>query len=248
MNHLFPPFNDVRARRAVLMAMSQEDYMRAIVGDDDKLWRPLPGFFTPNRALYRRGRRHPQGAAQVRCGQEAARGNRLFRPAGHLPRRPGPADHQGAGRRHRRSPQAARHERRFRSDRLGHRRRPPRPEEPARPGRLGMFHTWHAGADPSIRRPITRSAATATRRGSAGPTCRMSRPRSMPGSTPRTSTTRRRRSAASTKPRSTTSSTRRPASSSLPGMAQERHRHREGAVAVLLGCRESVRRVAVRDP
>jgi peptide/nickel transport system substrate-binding protein len=52
MNHLYPPFNDVRARRAILMAMSQEDYMRAIVGDDDKLWRPLPGFFTPNTALY----------------------------------------------------------------------------------------------------------------------------------------------------------------------------------------------------
>ena len=47
MNHLYPPFNDVRARRAVLMAMSQEDYMRAIVGDDNNLWKPLPGFFTP---------------------------------------------------------------------------------------------------------------------------------------------------------------------------------------------------------
>ena len=32
MNHLHPPFNDVRARRAVLMAMSQEDYMRAEIG------------------------------------------------------------------------------------------------------------------------------------------------------------------------------------------------------------------------
>jgi peptide/nickel transport system substrate-binding protein len=52
MNHLYPPFNDVRARRAVLMAMSQEDYMRAIVGDDDKLWKPLPGFFTPGTSLY----------------------------------------------------------------------------------------------------------------------------------------------------------------------------------------------------
>ena len=52
MNHLYPPFNDVRARRAVLMAMSQEDYMRAIVGDDDNLWKPLPGFFTPGTALY----------------------------------------------------------------------------------------------------------------------------------------------------------------------------------------------------
>jgi peptide/nickel transport system substrate-binding protein len=52
MNHLHPPFNDVRARRAVLMAMSQEDYMRAIVGDDNDLWKPLPGFFTPGTPLY----------------------------------------------------------------------------------------------------------------------------------------------------------------------------------------------------
>jgi peptide/nickel transport system substrate-binding protein len=52
MNHLFPPFNDVRARRAVLMAMSQEDYMRALVGDDTALWKPLPGFFTPGTPLY----------------------------------------------------------------------------------------------------------------------------------------------------------------------------------------------------
>ena len=52
MNHLYPPFNNVRARRAVLMAMSQEDYMRALVGDDDALWKPLPGFFTPDTPLY----------------------------------------------------------------------------------------------------------------------------------------------------------------------------------------------------
>jgi peptide/nickel transport system substrate-binding protein len=52
MNHLYPPFNDVRARRAVLMAMSQEDYMRALVGDDPELWKPLPGFFTPGTPLY----------------------------------------------------------------------------------------------------------------------------------------------------------------------------------------------------
>jgi len=52
MNHLYPPFNDARARRAVLAAMSQEDYMRALVGDDDSLWKPLPGFFTPGTPLY----------------------------------------------------------------------------------------------------------------------------------------------------------------------------------------------------
>jgi peptide/nickel transport system substrate-binding protein len=52
MNHLFPPFNDVRARRAILMALSQEDYMRAIVGDDNRLWKPMPGYFPPGTPLY----------------------------------------------------------------------------------------------------------------------------------------------------------------------------------------------------
>src|SRR6202022_5060724 len=52
MNHLFPPFNDVKARRALLTALSQEDYMRALVGDDTALWKPLPGYFTPGTPLY----------------------------------------------------------------------------------------------------------------------------------------------------------------------------------------------------
>jgi len=51
-NHLYPPFNDVRARRAILMALSQEDYMHAIVGNDDSLWKPTRGFFTPGTPLY----------------------------------------------------------------------------------------------------------------------------------------------------------------------------------------------------
>jgi peptide/nickel transport system substrate-binding protein len=50
-NHLYPPFNDVRARRAILMAINQADYMRAYVGDD-KMWKPLPGFFTPGTPFY----------------------------------------------------------------------------------------------------------------------------------------------------------------------------------------------------
>jgi peptide/nickel transport system substrate-binding protein len=52
MNHLYPPFNDVRARRAMLMALSQADYMHVYVGDDDRLWKPLPGYFPPGTALY----------------------------------------------------------------------------------------------------------------------------------------------------------------------------------------------------
>ena len=52
MNHLWPPFNDVRARQAVLMALSQEDYMRAVVGDDETLWKQSASWFTPGTPLY----------------------------------------------------------------------------------------------------------------------------------------------------------------------------------------------------
>ncbi len=51
-NHLHPPFNDVRARRAVMLALSQEDFMRAVVGDDPALWRASPSFFTPGTPGY----------------------------------------------------------------------------------------------------------------------------------------------------------------------------------------------------
>ncbi len=52
MNHLWPPFNDVRARRAVMMALNQEDYMRSVVGDDETLWKNLPSYFTPGTPFY----------------------------------------------------------------------------------------------------------------------------------------------------------------------------------------------------
>ncbi len=40
-----------------MTALNQEDYMRAIVGDDDKLWKPMAGFFTPGTPALHRGRR-----------------------------------------------------------------------------------------------------------------------------------------------------------------------------------------------
>jgi peptide/nickel transport system substrate-binding protein len=52
VNHLFQPFNDVRARRALLMAMSQEEYMQAFVGNDAGLWKPLPGYLAHGSSLY----------------------------------------------------------------------------------------------------------------------------------------------------------------------------------------------------
>jgi peptide/nickel transport system substrate-binding protein len=39
LNCLQPPFNDVAIRRAVLLGVNQEDYMRATFGDDPSLWR-----------------------------------------------------------------------------------------------------------------------------------------------------------------------------------------------------------------
>jgi peptide/nickel transport system substrate-binding protein len=38
LNHLQPPFNDVKLRQAVRLAVVQEDYMRAAQGDDTSMW------------------------------------------------------------------------------------------------------------------------------------------------------------------------------------------------------------------
>ncbi len=47
LNHLQPPFNNPAIRRALLGAISQEDYMLAAAGDDTSLWRKNIGFFPP---------------------------------------------------------------------------------------------------------------------------------------------------------------------------------------------------------
>ncbi len=52
LNHLHPPFNDVRARRAIQMALSQADYMAAVVGNEENMWKPAPSFFTPGTPFY----------------------------------------------------------------------------------------------------------------------------------------------------------------------------------------------------
>ena len=44
MNHLHPPFDNVKIRRALLMAINQEDFMRAQVGDP-KLYKVCYSFF-----------------------------------------------------------------------------------------------------------------------------------------------------------------------------------------------------------
>lgn len=53
MNTLFPPFNDVRARRAVAMTVNQPDYLAAAFTADPTWWRPCYAYFgcgTPNES------------------------------------------------------------------------------------------------------------------------------------------------------------------------------------------------------
>ena len=101
MNHLQPPFNDVRVRRALLMGLSQQDYMQAVVGDNPDLWRPLPSFFTPGTPVYtEEGGDILKGPRNYRRGEEAAGRGRAARREGDAARRHRRADHQGGRRGH----------------------------------------------------------------------------------------------------------------------------------------------------
>jgi peptide/nickel transport system substrate-binding protein len=51
LNQLQPPFDDVAIRRAVLLGINQDDYMRATFGDDTSLWRTCYSEF-PCGTLY----------------------------------------------------------------------------------------------------------------------------------------------------------------------------------------------------
>ncbi len=78
INHLHPPFNDVRARRAVLMALNQEDYMRVILGNDDRMWKPMRGFITPGTPLY-----NEEGAEILKGPRDLDGARRLLAQSGY---------------------------------------------------------------------------------------------------------------------------------------------------------------------
>ena len=50
-NHLQPPFDNPAIRRAVLGAVRQRDYMTAVAGDDQALWKDGIGFFAPGGVM-----------------------------------------------------------------------------------------------------------------------------------------------------------------------------------------------------
>lgn len=50
-NHLHPPFDNPRLRRALFGAVNQAEYMIAVTGEDRTLWRENVGFFPPDTPL-----------------------------------------------------------------------------------------------------------------------------------------------------------------------------------------------------
>jgi peptide/nickel transport system substrate-binding protein len=78
VNHLHPPFNDPRARRALMMAADQADYMQAIVGTDTALWRTLAGYFTPNTPLS-----NEQGGEVLKGKRDYAAARKLLADSGY---------------------------------------------------------------------------------------------------------------------------------------------------------------------
>ena len=90
-----------------MMALSQEDYMRAVVGDDETLWKSLPSFFTPGTPVYTEA-----GGEILKGPRKYDEAKKLLAEAGYKGEHDRPAGrdrhrhHQGGGRRHRRPAQA----------------------------------------------------------------------------------------------------------------------------------------------
>lgn len=78
LNHLQPPFDNKLVRQALQYAMNQEDYMRALVGDDEALWKALPSFFTPGTPLYTEA-----GAERLKGPRQYDKAKELLKQAGY---------------------------------------------------------------------------------------------------------------------------------------------------------------------
>jgi peptide/nickel transport system substrate-binding protein len=75
-NHLHPPFNDVRARRALLYLMDQEDYLRAMFGEPES-WRICRAFFNCGTQFA------SDAGAEPTFGKDKARARALMAEAGY---------------------------------------------------------------------------------------------------------------------------------------------------------------------
>ncbi|MBR0666887.1 ABC transporter substrate-binding protein [Roseomonas hellenica] len=77
-NHLHPPFNDKKLRQALLPAISQADFMSAVVGPDPSVYGVDVGLFTPGTPLA-----NDAGLAPLRGPRSLDRAKALMREAGY---------------------------------------------------------------------------------------------------------------------------------------------------------------------
>jgi peptide/nickel transport system substrate-binding protein len=77
-NHLHPPFNDKKVRQALLPAISQADFMSAVVGPDPSVYVVDVGLFTPGTPLA-----NDAGLAPLRGPRSLDRAKALLREAGY---------------------------------------------------------------------------------------------------------------------------------------------------------------------
>ena len=76
LNHLHPPFNDIKVRQAVRMAVMQEDYMRASQGEDQKGWQLC-------RNLWPKGTPYYDGEKADLMPQSLAKASEALKAAGY---------------------------------------------------------------------------------------------------------------------------------------------------------------------
>lgn len=77
-NCLYPPFDKPAVRRAILRAMSQEDFMTAAAGADPSLWNAKAGVFTPGSPLA-----NDAGMEAITGPRDIERSKRELRDAGY---------------------------------------------------------------------------------------------------------------------------------------------------------------------
>jgi peptide/nickel transport system substrate-binding protein len=77
-NHLHAPFNDKKLRQAMLPAISQADFMQAIVGTEPENYDAQTGFFTPGTPLA-----NDAGMAPLTGARSIDRARALMREAGY---------------------------------------------------------------------------------------------------------------------------------------------------------------------
>jgi peptide/nickel transport system substrate-binding protein len=76
MNHLHPPFNDLRARQALIHLVAQEDYLRTMFGEQD-IWRVCWAYFVCGAPL------ESDAGVSADFGRDRDKARRLFAEAGY---------------------------------------------------------------------------------------------------------------------------------------------------------------------